>query len=361
MNISMREWRDTNFRRILASVDPREFFSGGPPKNGIQPIYEPQFVSIREAELEDWLTPDHPVVVIEVNGDARAYPLGIITFHEIVNDTVGGEPIVISYCPLCYTALGFKRTVNGQVLAFGTTGNLRNSNLVMWDDVTESWWQQTTGEALLGDMAGIRLEFVPMFLTSMEEFKQTHPEGTVLSVLSGPSQFRPFYGRAQYNRYDSPNNEPYLFYGQIDGRLNPVERILGLEIGETVIAFSFSALGEQLVTETVIEGQPVVVFWKSGTRSALDLEKIALSRDIGSAAAFDPTVNGEVLTFTFDTEANTFRDTGTGSSWSLLGRALNGPLAGTQLRGLNGENGLWFSWAAFRPETLIYAPDGAAR
>lgn len=356
LNVSMREWRDTNFRRILADLDPRDIISGGPPKNGIPPIYQPQFISIQDAETLEWMTDDQPMTILEWNGDARAYPLGILTFHEVVNDIVGGEPILVTYCPLCYTSIAFKRTFGDTVLNFGTTGNVRDSNLVMWDDVSESWWQQITGEAILGDMAGAQLEFVPVFTTSFGEFKATYPEGTVLSPASGALEFQPYYGRSQYYRYDSPNNRPFLFTGDLDERIDPVGRILGLQIEETTIAFPFTVLEDHPVTETTIEGRPVVVFWKPGTRSALDIEEIALARDVGSAAAFDPTIDGQVLTFVADEETGAIRDTQTGSTWSILGIALDGPLASTQLETLNGENGLWFSWAIFRPDTQIYAP-----
>ncbi|MBI4235844.1 MAG: DUF3179 domain-containing protein [Chloroflexi bacterium] len=353
LEVSTREWRSTNFRRY--TVAPSEILPGGPGKNGILPIYEPQFVSIGTAETWEWMTPAHPVAVLERNGDARAYPLGILTLHEIVNDTVGGEPILVTYCPLCYTTLGFKRMVDGTVLVFGTTGNLRNSNLVMWDDATESWWQQATGEAILGDMAGKRLELVPMFTTSLAEFKASYPQGRVLSPDSAPSEYRAYYGSTFYVGYDAPNNLPLLFQGRVDQRLPAMERVLVLESGKTAVAFPFAYLGKQPATQTTLEGQPVVLFWKEGTASALDKQEVAKSRDVGSAAAFDPRVNGRVLTFSY--QGGAFRDTETGSRWSLLGRALEGPLAGTQLRPLGGKDGFWFVWAAFRPAIRVYRPE----
>ena len=356
LNIPTREWEGTNLRRYASGVDPADFIPGGVARNQIAPVYSPKFVTIGEAVRLGWLTPDHPVVVVKVADDARAYPLAMLTIHEVVNDTVGGEPVVVTYCPLCYTALAFERTVDGRVLAFGTTGTLRHSNLLMWDDASESWWQQATGEAVVGDMAGVRLEYVPAFLTSFAEFVRTHPTGTVLSPDSTPSAFHGGYGLTAYLDYDGPNNRPYLFYGELDQRLDPVSRVLGVEAGGQAVAFPFKDLEEARATHATVGGQAVVVFWAPGTRSALDQEVIAESRDVGSAAAFDPRLpDGRVLSFRAG-ETGGFVDDQTGSEWTLLGRAVGGELAGTQLRPVRSENGMWFVWETFRPDTLIHEP-----
>ena len=126
----------------------REILSGGLPKDGIPAIDEPQFVSVDEADA--WLQPQEPVILVEVEGDACAYPIQILMWHEIVNDTIGRVPVVVTYCPLCNTGIAFERTFDGQVLDFGTTGRLRYSNLVMYDRQTQTWWQQASGEASRG-------------------------------------------------------------------------------------------------------------------------------------------------------------------------------------------------------------------
>jgi hypothetical protein len=350
LNVSTRDWEDTNLRRYAAEVDPSDFVHGGVGRNDIAPIYSPKFVPLGVAVLFDWMTADHPMVVLEIDGDARAYPMAMLTIHEIVNDTVAGEPIVVTYCPLCYTALAFKRTVDGRSLVFGSTGTLRHSNQLMWDDATDSWWQQVTGQAVVGDMAGTTLESVPVFITSFAEFVRTYPSGTVMSPESMPSEFHGGYGFTAYLNYDWPN----LFYGELDQRLDPIERVLGVEAGGVSMAFPFKVLSDARVTETTVGDQDVVVFWRSGMLSPLDQEVIAESRDIGSAAAFDPELpDGRVLTFTSDASGG-FVDDQTGSEWTLLGRARSGELAGTQLDPLHAENGMWFVWKVFRPDTLIY-------
>jgi hypothetical protein len=150
------------------TVSYAEIISGGPPKDGIPAIDEPVFVDVDEAN--SWLKPVEPVILVEVGDEARAYPLQILIWHEIVNDTLGDLPLAVTFCPLCNTAIAFERTFDGQVLDFGTTGRLRYSNLIMYDRQTETWWQQANGEAIAGEYAGSQLEFYPAVIISWQEF-----------------------------------------------------------------------------------------------------------------------------------------------------------------------------------------------
>ncbi|TVQ59694.1 MAG: DUF3179 domain-containing protein, partial [Rhodobacteraceae bacterium] len=143
-----REWPDTDFSRALVPFE--EIVSGGPPKDGIPSIDAPVFVSVADAEEPDRA----PVMSVEIAGDARAYPLSILIWHEIVNDTVGGVPLAVTYCPLCNSGVVVERVVDGVETSFGTTGKLRHSDLVMYDRATESWWQQYEARAILGARAG---------------------------------------------------------------------------------------------------------------------------------------------------------------------------------------------------------------
>ncbi|MBI1951134.1 MAG: DUF3179 domain-containing protein, partial [Acidobacteria bacterium] len=178
------------------TVPYKEVFSGGPPKDGIPALHHPRFVRVEEAD--SWIKPQEPVILFESGGDARAYPIQILIWHEIVNDTVNGLPVLITFCPLCNTATAFERSAQGRVLGFGTTGRLRFSNLIMYDAQTESWWQQATGEAIAGDLSGSRLVRVPASLVSWSDFKASHPDGRVLSRDTGYA--RP-YGRNPYPGY----------------------------------------------------------------------------------------------------------------------------------------------------------------
>ena len=187
-------WPDTDF--TIHSVDYDEIISGGPPPDGIPAIDDPVFESVNEAD--EWLGEDWPVMLFELNGDARAYPLAILIHHEIVNDVVGDRPVAVTFCPLCNATIAFDRTLpDGILLDFGTTGNLRNSDLVMYDRQTKSWWQQFTGEAIVGELTGTRLEFLPSQIVAWSDFKASHPDGKVLSRETGynrPYGLNPYSG-----------------------------------------------------------------------------------------------------------------------------------------------------------------------
>ncbi len=332
------------------SIPYDEILSGGPPKDGIPSIDDPVFVSIDEAD--EWLRPVEPVIQMLVGDDARAYPIQILTWHEIVNDTVGGVPVVVTFCPLCNTGIAFERTVDDLVLDFGTTGRLRFSNLIMYDRQTETWWQQATGEGIVGEFTGHQLEFVPAAMVSWEEFKQANPDGIVLSRDTG---FNRSYGRNPYIGYDDVNNPPFLFQGpETPDELPPVARVLALEFDGEAAAYPYVLLSEEFVVNDRVGDQEVVVFWAPGQASALDTQIIAEGQDVGSAVAYSRLLDDQLLTF--DHDGGVIIDQETGSTWNILGRAVDGPLAGEQLTEVVSVNHFWFSWAAFRPETRIYQP-----
>jgi hypothetical protein len=343
-SFSTAGWK-TDFTRH--SVPLSEISSGGPPRDGIPPIDRPVFQSLAEGDRahED----REPVIAFVHAGDARAYPLSILIWHEIVNDTVGGLPVAVTFCPLCNTAIVFDRTVAGRVLDFGTTGNLRHSDLVMWDRQTESWWQQVTGEAIVGELTGTRLEFLPAAIVAWRDFKAAYPSGRVLSSETGYDRD---YGVNPYTGYDDADEPPFLFKGETDGRLPPKERVVTVSLGGEDAAYPWSALARQRVVHDTVGGEPVVVFWQAGTASALDRSTIRDSRDVGAAAVYRPVVDGRRLTF--QAVEGGFRDAETGSRWSLLGQATAGPLAGTQLEPVISANHFWFAWAVFKPQTRVY-------
>jgi hypothetical protein len=336
----------TDFSRHTVSYS--EVFSGGPPKDGIPSIDAPKFVTT--AEADQWLQPQEPVVLVQVGDDARAYPLQIMTWHEIVNDTVGGLPLTVTFCPLCNTAIAFQRTLDGRGLDFGTTGRLRFSNLIMYDRQTESWWQQAGGDAIAGELAGRQLAFYPATTVSWDEFKAAHPDGQVLARETG---FGRDYGSNPYVGYDDVNSSPFLFRGPATpGALSPMARVLTVDLNGEAVAYPYDVLAEALVVNDVVGGQPVAVFWQPGVASALDSSSIAAGRDVGSAAAFSPELNGRQHTFV--NQRGRIVDAETGSVWNLSGQAVEGELAGQQLAPVVGVNHFWFSWAAFKPETRIY-------
>lgn len=344
----------TDFSKHIVPYD--EILSGGPPKDGIPALDNPTFISVSEAN--QWLNTVEPVIQVQVNHHARAYPLQILMWHEIVNDTVGDVRLMVSFCPLCNTAIVFERTVDGQVLDFGTTGRLRYSNLVMYDRQTETWWQQATGQAIAGDLTGTQLPFYPAEMVAWEDFKTAYPDGEVLSKNTG---YNRSYGSNPYAGYDNVNSSPFLYDGPDipDDTLPPMARVLKVDINGEAVAYPFDTLRDvRVVNDTVgtedVGKKEIVVFWEPGTASALDSTTVAGGRDVGSANAYERTLDGQELTFTFTGEQMV--DNETGSVWDGQGRAISGTLQGEQLEPVVAVNHFWFSWAAFRPETRIYQP-----
>jgi len=341
------EFPKTDFSKH--SVPYREILSGGPPRDGIPAIDHPRFVTVLEAN--SWLRPQEPVILVELAGEAKAYPLQILVWHEIVNDVVGGVPVVVTWCPLCNTGIVFRREVDGQVLDFGTTGRLRFSNLIMYDRQTESWWQQATGEAIVGQMTGKQLELLPANLISWQDFKETHPRGHVLSRETGYS--RP-YGINPYLGYDDVGRFPLLYQGPtVPGKLPAMARVVTVDLHGEAVAYPYDVLARLRVVNDTVGGQPIVVFWRKGTASPLDASAVAEGKDVGSATVFSRLVEGRVLTF--EAEGEQFRDIETRTTLNLLGQGLKGPLAGRRLEPVTAIDHFWFSWAAFKPETRIYS------
>ena len=346
---STRGWK-TDFSRH--TVPYTEIISGGPGKDGIPPLDNPKFTTSENAN--EWLDELEPVIAFEINGDARAYPLQILTWHEVVNDVVGGEPIIATFCPLCNSAIVFERTLDGVVHDFGVSGNLRKSDLIMWDRQTESWWQQLTGEAIVGTLAGKQLTFLPAPIISWADFKAAHPNGRVLSQDTGFS--RP-YGRNPYVGYDRVDNPPFLLRrDDLDGRLLPKERVAALTIGDVAAAFPFSVLDQERVVNYTVNGTELTVFFKPGTRSALGDLLIGDAAEIGATGIFEAVLDGRKLTFR--SEGDGFIDNETESTWSILGQATAGPLTGSALTPIVHGNHFWFAWGAFQPETMIYQGTG---
>lgn len=352
IRFSPDQWPDTDF--CQTTIDYNEVLGLLPPDR-IKPIYEPEFASI--ADADDRIADQEPVVVFVEGDEARAYPLAIMTWHEIVNDEVGGRPVAVTFCPLCNAAIVFDRTVDGQVHTFGTSGNLRNSDLIMWDHETHSWWQQFTGGAIVGEMTGVQLDFLPSHLASWAEFKAAYPDGVALLPLSG---YPVRYGTNPYEGYDTDpslggDGSPFAYQGIVDRRLLSVERVLGVVAGGEAVAYPFTALAEAGVIEDTVGGQPVVVFHQPGQVSALDAAIIELSTEVGSAAAYNSTVDGETLTFAYND--GVIIDTQTGSQWNIFGQATSGPMEGTQLDQILAYPHFWFAWAAFQPETTVWGEE----
>lgn len=303
--------------------------SGGPPPDGIPSIDNPKFVKASEAKF---VSESDTVIGLEINGDARAYPLFIMVWHEIVNDNVGGVPVAVTYCPLCYTNQVFERTINGKEVEFGTSGKLYNSNLVMYDRFTGSYWSQALGIAITGELTGTMLEIVPFDVISFGDWKKIHPDSLLLTTDTGHLRS---YGVDPYGSYYTDKRVIFPVENN-DDRMHPKEIILGFSEGSLHKAYKQSDVEKKFVINDKLGSSPILL----------------VSLFSQNARAFDRIIDGEELVFEYSNGKITDRQTG--SEWDYDGLAVSGPLEGTQLKRVAFSPGFWFEWVAFHPNTLVY-------
>jgi len=291
------EWPDTDF--FKSSVDFGSIMSGGPPKDGIPSIDKPTFVP--QADYKD-AAETEPVITFAQEGDARAYPLRILMWHEIVNDTVGGIPVSVTYCPLCNSSIVFDRRMDDRILDFGTTGKLRNSDMVMYDRQTESWWQQFTGTGIVGEMTGKELVMLPARVESLAKFRKRYPDGKVL--VPNDESFRP-YGSNPYLGYDT-SKRPFLYRGELPTGIAPLAYVV--KVGNEAWPL------EKLKKAGKITSGHLVLTWEKGQNSALDMQAISEERDVGNVVVQRKTFQGmkdEVHDLTFAFVFHAFVEGGT--------------------------------------------------
>ncbi|MHC4265023.1 MAG: DUF3179 domain-containing protein [Planctomycetota bacterium] len=347
---ALRDFRGLRTNTDKSLIDLKEIMSGGPGKDGIPALLNPKFVNLKKAT--GWLNPREPVVSLVIDNHARAYPLQILMWHEMVNDEVGGVPVLVTFCPLCYTAIAFDRTIDEQVEVFGVSGLLRQSNLLMYDKGTESLWQQVTGQAVVGDLIGKQLKPLAAQIISFEQFKSAYPEGLVLSRSTGYARD---YGRNPYVGYDDISQRPYLFNGLPDERLRPMEKVIAISISETDKAYPYKVTQKERVINDIVAKQPLVIFHDNGALSALDKPQIEMSREVGSTGVFSRTLEGKLLSFV--QRDHKFYDEQTNSTWDITGKAKEGPLEGKRLEAIVHGDFFAFIWLAAKPDTQIYKPE----
>jgi len=310
-----------------------QIVSGGPPPDGIPSIDSPKFISV--ADGNKFLLDSDKVLGININGDIKAYPLQILVWHEIVNDNVGGIPIAVTYCPLCFTNQVFNRTINNTILEFGTSGKLYNSNLVMYDRTSKSLWSQALGEGIVGKYAGIKLNKIPFDVAYWKDWKHLYPNSKVLSRDTGSA--RPYGADPYGDYYTSP--EILFPISNKDSRLGLKEVVVGLEDNGIDKAYTVNNIQKQKVVNDQISNKSMALF------SLYPL----------MVRAFDPVLDGQTLTFTYNSKNSTFIDNQTGSQWDIEGKAIEGTMKGKLLSRLPFDEGFWFEWAAFHPATEIYS------
>ncbi|MDA0369614.1 MAG: DUF3179 domain-containing protein [Proteobacteria bacterium] len=258
------EFPQTDFSKM--SIDFDEIVTDGPRRDDIPPIHEPKFVAVAEADIG----PQEPVIGIVINGDARAYPLRILLWHEIVNDVVGGVPVLVSYCPLCNSGVVFDRRLDGRVLKFGNTGRIRYFDMVMYDIETQSWWQQFLGEAIVGNLTGARLNPLPARLESVAAFRERAPQGKLL--VPNDARIRP-YGASPYVGFENETPRAVSGYGLPDG-IRPLDRVV--IVGKEAWPLA------QVRSAGVVRVGDLEIRWTPGQNSIHDKRTIAQSRDVGN-------------------------------------------------------------------------------
>jgi hypothetical protein len=341
-----KDWPDTDFTKY--SVPLSEIDSGGIPKDGIPSITRPRLESIKQARK--WLGENEPVMVVVSDNGARAYPLQILIYHQIVNDTFEGKPIVVTFCPLCHSGLVMSRKVGSRTLTFGSTGLLRNSGLIMFDRQTQSWWQQFIGTAIVGEYMGHKLPIdYSSQLISFGQFAERYPKSKVLSRDTG---FRRKYGLNPFQGYDSIDNTPMMFTDVTDPRLPPMERVLSLRLNDALKLYPYNSINTKGVINDVVDGIPVVILSGAGYASPLDQTDISKSATVLVVAGYSSQVDDTELTFT-RIDGEVFDDQ-TKSLWNVFGLAESGTLKGVQLSRVDVGTHFAFAALAFTPDADVY-------
>ncbi|MEM6465850.1 MAG: DUF3179 domain-containing protein [Pseudomonadota bacterium] len=274
-----RAWPNTDF--TSASVPLNEIMSGGVGRDGIPAL---DGAAYAPASQDDGIPGQEPVLTVALEGaEEHAYPIRYLTWHEIVNDTIAGIPVAITYCPLCNSALVFDRRVDGQVLTFGVSGNLRHSDMIMYDRETESWWQQFTGEAIVGTLVGAVLRTEVSWMESRDQFAARNPQGPVMAQPNYPRT----YGRNPYRGYDTSSN-PFLYRGENPPHgIEPLMRVV--RVGNRAWPMT------RFENTTVIEEAGVRLNWEGTMASPLDRDAIWDGRDIGMIRVQDPKTGEDLV------------------------------------------------------------------
>ncbi len=300
---------------------------------------ESMFVGVDAGNLE-WVD-DELVVSVDLNGEARAYPIRLLSGHEIVNDNLGGQPIAITWCPLCFSALVYDREVDGQALTFGVSGYLYRNNLVMYDHQTNTLWSQILGQAIRGAKRTSQLDYLPSQIISWGSWKAAHPNGTVLSAerlgQDAASLIDPYAG------YYRSGAAAFGATNEIDNSLPAKTLIIGVTNGDHHRAYPLDVIAELGIIEDELNGSPLLLIFDQATKTVLSYQR--------------PTVDGNTLTFAAAIADAGIQDEATGTIWDIYsGAAINGALMGKELPEIGAPLVFWFAWADLHPTSDIYAP-----
>lgn len=294
------------------------------------------FISIEKGDQE--ITDDELVLGLTINDQTRAYPIKLLSLYEVVNDTVGGQPVVITWCPLCYSAVVYVRRLDRE-LTFGVSGYLFNNNLVMVDHQSNTYWSQILGEGIRGAYKGQRLPRIPFIMTNWGAWKQDHPDTLLLSAakLGNDPQtlVDPYTGyyQTEWSGFGSKEN---------DDRLPPKELVIGIRVGDQARAYSASAIAQLGIIQEGLADLSYLLVYDPETQSVF---------------IYARQIQDQLLTFQYDQDAGTLIDDQTGSLWDIqTGAAISGEYAGRTLESIDAMLAFWFAWSDFFPETEVFIP-----
>jgi Protein of unknown function (DUF3179) len=331
-------------------------FGAGPfcvPFDSIPAIDHPRF---QAANRVRFLGPAAPVIAIEVRGVARAYPVAILAYHEIVNDVVGGEPVAVTFCPLCNSPVAYDRRLDGHTVRFGVTGELAESNLIMFDRRTRTWWQQLSGRAIAGPLTGRTLRPIAATMVAFGPWRAAHPDASVMR----PPARSPFrYAVDPYGSYDRGPRQPGALVRTepYDHRLPPKRRVIGVPAqgGRPPVAFALPAGRGTFRLARGPEGSPPLVALFGYGERLPETGRVPAEARVGwSGSVFVASADGHPVDLV--ATARGFVDRATRSRFDLLGRAVSGPLADAQLPLVPQAQAFWFAWSHFSPNTLVSRP-----
>lgn len=341
------EGEPTGFDRLDCTVTREAIFDVGVARDGIPALTTPEVVPGGEGSFLD---DDDRVLGLVVNGEARAYPFTVLWWHEVVNDTLGGQPVLVTYCPLTGSGIAFNPMVDGELRSFGVSGLLYRTNLTMFDRRTESLWNQMALAGICGLDRGKALALLPVVETTWRHWQQLHPQ---TSIITQNTDFDRPYGVYPYGSYDEPF-DPFIAFvtradrAKIRDDRPPKELVLGVFEGPRVTTYPFgvlSSLGAAAAVNDTVGDVAVLITYVAEDQTA---------------RAFDRTVDGETLTFRVaGTAPLTLEDAETGTRWDATGDAVSGRLVGRRLTPLaDAYVAFWFAWNIYFDEVELYLPEG---
>lgn len=299
-----------------------------------------------------------PVIAISYNGESKAYPLSLLTMFELSNDSVGGEQVMVTFCPMCNAAMAFNRKIKKDgrdiLLTFGISGLLMHNDMIMYDKQTNTWWEQLMGEAIVGELAGTELKMMRALIISAKDYFDRYPDGKILSpegidIIDKTTHHRPFH---HLNHDNGKIDTTYYLPETVDKRLPPLERVLDIHVEQHTMIYPFTAIAKKQVINEVFDNMHFVILYHKDMVSVLDEDDLSKSRRIGSATAFRSTMEG--VNYTFHKKGNYFYDDQTHSTWDITGYCREGTLKNKQLMILPHSNHFAFAYLAFFPDAEIY-------